>query len=64
MDTRLVFLDHSFLVCTKGGTQEGRLSVPIGHGASQIVGVRRQGNPFPGQAEEMRKRRRDPKRFS
>jgi hypothetical protein len=36
MDNRSTFLYHFYR--DKGGTQEDRLSVPIGHGASLILG--------------------------
>ena len=35
----------------KGGTQEDRLSVPTGHGASPTLGISRQVNPLRCQAE-------------
>ena len=38
-DGQLVNIPAPLILCNLGGTQEGRLSVPIGHGASPIVGV-------------------------
>ena len=36
MDNRLLFLYRFY--GGKGGTREGRLSIPIGHGVSPIIG--------------------------
>ena len=36
MDSRLLFLHHCY--GGKGGTRKDRLSIPIGHGVSPIVG--------------------------
>ncbi len=49
----------------KGGTREGRLSVPNGHGASPTIGEAGAGKSTPDMvAEGGRKLRGDSKRFS
>ncbi len=49
----------------KGGTREGKLSAPIGHGASPILGVTRAGKSTPDDiAENGGKLRGDPRRSS
>lgn len=49
----------------KGGTREGRLSVPNGHGASPTIGEAGAGKSTPDMvAEGGRKLRGDPRRLS
>ena len=63
MDNGLLFPYRSY--GGKGGTREGRLSVPIGHGASPTIGDAGAGKSTPDiVAEGEGKLRGDPKRFS
>ncbi len=49
----------------KGGTREGKLSMPNGHGVSPIIGEAGAGKSTPDViAEDGGKLRGDPKRFS
>ena len=63
MDNGLLFPYHFY--GGKGGTQEGRLSVPNGHGASLILGEVGAGKSALNViAEERGKLRGDPRRLS